>query len=79
VAGAIADQLAVTLAYVAPEERAMAKARSDWPPLKSIGSTTAVTSGRVPDVVYVRVRWALASPADAVAAARHTIAAAAVR
>src|SRR5579884_340020 len=79
--GAIADHETAILTYVALAERASAKAFSRSELLKRAGSTTAVASGAVPCVRYVRtagVAWvacrAFAAPAEEVTAARDAIA-----
>jgi hypothetical protein len=70
--GAIAAHGTTTLTYVAPADRDSANAVRPYVLLNSAGSKRPVTSGAEPGVEYVAVPRA--SPADAVAAARHSIA-----
>ena len=84
--GAIARHETPILTYVTPAERDSANAVAPYVLLNNIGSKRPVTSGAVAGVEYVaapRVARAwdfgLAKPADAVAAARHTIAPAIAR
>jgi hypothetical protein len=83
VAGAMLRQLTVSRTYVAPAARVRANAAAAWLPPKSAGSATAVASGAVPEVEYVRVRpaaWrAAATATDDDTAASRRVATTAVR
>jgi hypothetical protein len=72
--GAIARHGTATLTYVAPAERESSNAVERCELLNRAGSTTAVTSGAVPGVEYDAAARP-ATPAEAVTAARHRIAA----